>query len=68
MNPDQAKNVGHYHQAGSILHVFSTLLVSLIDIFLKKSEEDTKPYTLKDFKNAKIEIHKINNFLINQFY
>ena len=22
------------------------------------------PYTLKDFKNAKIEIHKINNFLI----
>ena len=24
--------------------------------------------TLKDFKNAKIEIHKINNFLIHQFY
>ena len=24
--------------------------------------------TLKDFKNAKIEIHKINNFLMYQFY
>ena len=26
------------------------------------------PSTLKDFKNAKIEIHKINNFLMYQFY
>ena len=25
-------------------------------------------HTLKDFKNAKIEIHKINNFLMYQFY
>ena len=25
-------------------------------------------HTLKDFKNAKFEIHKINNFLIYQFY
>ena len=24
--------------------------------------------TLKDFKNAKIEIHKINNYLKYQFY
>ena len=24
--------------------------------------------TLKDFKNAKIEIHKINNFLMYHFY
>ena len=24
--------------------------------------------TLKDFKNAKIEIHKINNFIMYQFY
>ena len=29
---------------------------------------DSLSYTLKDFKNAKIEIHKIDNFLIYQFY
>ena len=25
-------------------------------------------YTLKDFKNAKIEIHEINNFLMYPFF
>ena len=31
-----------------------------------QNDQDWNP--LKDFKNAKIEIHKINNFLMHQFY